>query len=345
MNRPVIRRQDRRHKFKNQAVVREPKKMFDVDLADFSKLAKHNDSYKFVLVVTDIFSKMLFTHALKTKGMVEVRDAFENIIQQIGKAPKKLRSDSGSEFLNSVMREFYQKHNIDHYTATNNSKAIYAERAILSLKRILYRYMVHHNKLRWLEALPKLTTSFNNTYHSTIRMRPVDVNSSNKLQVWANQFLLPQVNQIIRQRRKRAMSLKDIKKMEKIKTQNQVRKAKRVVYKFKVNDYVRVSTERSPFERVYDQKFTGEIFKVIRRYARNNIPLYKLQDLQEDPVRGVYYQYEMVKVKYDPDQAFKIDRVLKYRTKNKKKEALVRWKYYPSKFDSYIPVQNIKDLK
>ena len=115
-------------------------------------------------------------------------------------------------------------------------------------------------------------------------------------------------------------------------------------YKFKVGDSVRVSYKRSPFERVYDQKFSGEIFTVTRRYTRNDIPVYMLSDLQEDPIKGAFYENELVKITVDKDKVYKIERILKYRTRNKKREALVKWLFYPNKFNEWLPASEIKDL-
>lgn len=48
--------------------------MWDGDLADVSNISSHNDGYKFLLVLIDIFSRFLFLKPLKNKQHQSITD-------------------------------------------------------------------------------------------------------------------------------------------------------------------------------------------------------------------------------------------------------------------------------
>lgn len=50
--------------------------MWDGDLADVSNISSHNDGYKFLLVLIDIFSRFLFLIPLKNKQHQSITDGF-----------------------------------------------------------------------------------------------------------------------------------------------------------------------------------------------------------------------------------------------------------------------------
>ena len=99
--------------------------------------------------------------------------------------------------------------------------------------------------------LKQLTASYNRTYHSAIRRAPITVSSETRDEVWATQNLIPV--------------------LEKLQNKNKVPKSKpkkkrKVAYKYKIGDHVRLSHLHKTFERGHDEKFTGEIFKVNERF-------------------------------------------------------------------------------
>lgn len=68
------------------------------------------------------------------------------------------------------------------------------------------------------------------------------------------------------------------------------RKQTKRLYKFNVGDKVRISNITSVFDREYDQKWSGEIFIVRRRFSRNGIPVYSLSDNNDEAITGTFYQ-------------------------------------------------------
>ena len=60
-------------------------------------------------------------------------------------------------------------------------------------------------------------------------------------------------------------------------------------------------------------------------------------------MRGTFYQKELQKVEVSDDDMFKIEKVIKYKGRGNKKEALVHWLRWPKEFDSWIPVSNLNN--
>ena len=94
---------------------------------------------------------------------------------------------------------------------------------------------------------------------------------------------------------------------------------------------------RKLFDREYDQTWTGEIFTVTKRWWRDGIPVYEIEDYNKNPFHGTFYEPELQAVVMDPDTTFKINKVLKTRGRGAKKEHYVSWLNWPKSFDAWIP--------
>jgi hypothetical protein len=73
-------------------------------------------------------------------------------------------------------------------------------------------------------------------------------------------------------------------------------------------------------------------------------PLYKLKDLLNDEVPGFYYEAQLTKAP-DPNYKkdfFEVEKVLGTKTIKGKKFYLVKYLYYPPKFNQYVPEENFK---
>ncbi|KAJ8313183.1 hypothetical protein KUTeg_009263 [Tegillarca granosa] len=73
---------------------------------------------------------------------------------------------------------------------------------------------------------------------------------------------------------------------------------------------------RTKTKREYQQKWTGEVFKVYKRFVRDGLPVYKLRDFNDDIIRGTFMTQEMQKVNKDENTIWKIDKILKQRKVN-----------------------------
>ena len=61
------------------------------------------------------------------------------------------------------------------YSTHSEGKSVVAERFIRNLKNKIYKYMTSVSKNIYVNILDYIVNKYNNTYHSTIRTKPVDV--------------------------------------------------------------------------------------------------------------------------------------------------------------------------
>ena len=76
------------------------------------------------------------------------------------------------------MKSWLEKNNIEMYSTHNEGKSVFTERFIKTLKNTIYKYMTLISKNVYINKLDDIVNKYKNTYHSTIKMRPVDVKSS-----------------------------------------------------------------------------------------------------------------------------------------------------------------------
>ena len=98
-----------------------------------------------------------------------------------------------------------------------------------------------------------------------------------------------------------------------------------------------------PIDREYSQKWTGELFKIDTRFIREGVPVYTILDWDGERVDGTFYEPELQPVTIDPTTEYRVEKILKRRVRNKRKEVLVRWLHWPKKYDSWIPEADVKD--
>jgi hypothetical protein len=81
---------------------------------------------------------------------------------------------------------------------------------------------------------------------------------------------------------------------------------------------------------------------VARIDASRDPKLFALKDLQGDPVSGQFYEDQLVKTeKPSKDHIFQVEKVLKRKTEKGKKLCLVKFLFYPDKFNMWIEDANI----
>ena len=61
------------------------------------------------------------------------------------------------------------------YSIHNEGKSLLAERFIRTLKTKICKYMTSISKNVYIDKLNDIVNEYNNTYHRTIKMKPVDV--------------------------------------------------------------------------------------------------------------------------------------------------------------------------
>ena len=64
------------------------------------------------------------------------------------------------------------------YSTHNEGKSIVAERFVRNLKTKVYKYMNSISKNVHINKLDDIVNEYNNTYHRTIKMKPIDVKNN-----------------------------------------------------------------------------------------------------------------------------------------------------------------------
>ena len=154
--------------------------IWGVDLADMQLLSKYNKGIRFLLCVTDIFSKYAWVVPLKDKNGISIVKAFQSILKQSNsnRKPNKIWVDKGFEFYNAYFKKWLRDNDIVMYSTYNEGKSVVAERFIRTLKSKIYKYMTSISKDVYIDKLDDIVDEYNNTYHTTIKMKPIGVKNN-----------------------------------------------------------------------------------------------------------------------------------------------------------------------
>ena len=118
------------------------------------------------------------------------------------------------------------------YSANNEGKSVLAERFIRTLKSKIYKHMTSISKNVYIDKLDNIVNEYNNTYHTTIKMKPIDVKDNTYINT------------------DKEINNKDSK--------------------FKVGDRVRISKNKNIFAKGYTPNWSEEVF-VIKK-LKNTVP-------------------------------------------------------------------------
>ena len=128
---------------------------------------------KYILVITDAFSKYTVMQAIPDKKAETVAKAFFEKWVTLFTCPKVLISDNGTEFVNRVFQELNRKFEIKHirtasYHPQSNSPAE-------SFNRTIIKYMktaLQNHTLDWEDQIPALTIAYNTRVHKSTLTTP-----------------------------------------------------------------------------------------------------------------------------------------------------------------------------
>ena len=139
-------------------------------------IGKFNKGFRILFFCgIDIFSKSVWIVPLKDKKGVSIVDAFEKILDDSNRKPSKIWVNKGSEFCNSYFKKWLKDNDIEMYSTHNEGKSVVAERSIRTLKTKIYKHMTSVSRNVYVDKLDDIVGEYNNTYHRTIKMKPVDV--------------------------------------------------------------------------------------------------------------------------------------------------------------------------
>ena len=228
-----------------------------VDLADMQSLSRKNKGIKYLLCVIDLYSKYAFVIPLKDKKGISTVNVFDKIIKQSNRKPNKIWVDQGGECYNNVFEKWLSDNNINMYSTHNEGKSVVAERFIRTLKNNLYKHMTATGKNVYYDVLDVVVNKYNNTKHSTIKMKPIDVKNNKRVYIDEH-------------------NEKDSK--------------------FKVGDRVRISKFKNIFAKGYTTNWSSEIF-IVDKINDTVPYTYNLKDFNDEEIIGSFYDKELRKTK------------------------------------------------
>ena len=106
---------------------------------------------------------------------MNIVNAFQKILKESSRKPNKIWVDKGSEFYNNSFKKELKDNDIEMYSTHNEGKYVAAERFIRTLKTEIYKYMTAISKNLYINKLDDIVNEYNNTYHTTFKMKLVDV--------------------------------------------------------------------------------------------------------------------------------------------------------------------------
>ncbi|KAF4513946.1 UNVERIFIED_CONTAM: hypothetical protein B566_EDAN018141 [Ephemera danica] len=129
--------------------------MWPLDIIDLKRVKKSNIRYCYLL------SAIL----LYTKSGKKVTSEFQKLMRLHKREPEKLNFDKGKEFLIKIFLDLLRANNIQYYTSNNPD-----------IK----------NTEKFIDILPMVIASYNNSVHSTTKFAPSNVKDKNVLEIWRN---------------------------------------------------------------------------------------------------------------------------------------------------------------
>jgi hypothetical protein len=307
-----------RHKVKrNKILIQRINEQWEADLVDMQMFSKTNNGFKYILTVIDSFSKKLYVFALKNKNQFSIIKAFKKLFKNV--KPEKLRTDRGLEFNNNVFKSFLKKNDVIYFTSNDSKiKCAIVERVNRTLKEKMFRYFTHNGTRKYIDILDDLVSSYNNSYHRSIKMSPSEVDESNEKIVLKNLYGTTSFKDII------LPNLTQLNSM-------------------KLNDNLRIKYDLNKnFDKSYYPLWTDRTYN-IRSIIDRPIKTFQLQSA-DDEIDGSFYGQELQKVADEDSLNYRIEKVIEKRKRNRNIEYLVKWIGYPVKYNQWIPEKMLKRL-
>ena len=126
---------------------------------------------------------------------------------------------------------------------------------------MMQKYFYSKGTCKWVDVLDELTNNYNTTKHSSILMKPANVNHSNSNLVWVTLY---------------GSALGELP-----------------LPKFRIGDTVRVRKYKRIFSKGYQANFTEEIFKIVKVF-RDDPNMYEIEDHEGEPIIGKFYEDELI---------------------------------------------------
>ena len=270
----------------------------------------------------DVFSRYLQAIPLKNKSAHSSKEALKSIFESNElKRYSRLFTDLGSEFYNKIVKKYLVEKKIKLYSNYSREvKSGLIERVLKTIKEKIYKYLTLNNTLKYIDVLPDIIKAYNETPHSSLgeNQTPTDVHRLRKMK------------DIIAQFRRMYINKPKVKKP--------------ISSGLAVGDIVRLqllSRTQFKFHKGYTISNTEELFRIKSVDKSQKIPVYYIEDLAGEDVKGIFYRDELIKTKL-PEE-FRVN-ILKSKVRKGVRSYYVSWTGYPSSFNSWIPASDLRKL-
>ena len=250
----TLHKRTRKPKFRRTLVFK-PRDLWQIDLLDMQKYSNENDGYRYICVIIDCFSRYVWVKPLKNKtGKATVKALALLLMNEI---PKLIQADQGTEFFNRDVKRMLEAFGPKLYHTYTDKKAAIVERVQRTLRGRLGRLFTKRGNFKWIDKIDDIVTAYNNTHHSSIKMKPADVDEEHIANIFFN-------------------SLPNLKK----------------TIKFSNGDRVRILIKKNQFAKEFEKSWSEEIFK-IKRIQNTNPITYLIEDLDGEDIIGGFYTEEL----------------------------------------------------
>ena len=216
-----------------------PFERIQIDLIDMSKFKYTNSHFCFIFLLIDVFTRKVWAYLMKKKDKENIMNVMTKYLDKYNKDEKikNIVSDNEAGFTSKDFQRLMNEQNIEHQTVekAHNSLGI-VDRAIGTIKRKLYKYMHKNDTTKYIERLPHLIESYNESPHRGIKnLSPNEVPEH----------------------------------IDDIQILNHEKNLKNKPSKLKIGDFVRIRKLKDKFERGYEEKYSKELYKIISIDKRN----------------------------------------------------------------------------
>ena len=270
----------------------------------------------------DTFTKRVRMTSLKSKNTTEVINFVHNLFQE--SKPKYLRVDAGGEFISNAFTKMCRENNVELYIAMEPIKCAVIERFNRTFKRLLIQIMEKNNSLRWIDFSRQALDIYHSRRHRSLKMSPDEADEDTNH------------NKILRENLKRYAKFD-----KKIYLKNQK------PAKYKKGKFVKLFQKKGAFTKGYVQNVTKEYFEIYYVDRKLSKDRYYLKDLAGDKILGSFYEEYLVPFKPSNGAVFKIDPNHKdFKRKNIRgiPHIFVKWYGWPTKFNQWVPVNDVEHL-
>lgn len=147
-----------------------------IDLMVMEKEATRNKNFAYGLCIVDIYSRQGTCIPMKSKKASETGEKFEKYIKNVPFTVEDITTDDGKEWMGDFQKVVI-KNNIRHYIVEKEDHHAMGivDSFIRNMRRRILEVWIKNGNVDWISHIDSIVKDYNNTLHSTIHAKPVDV--------------------------------------------------------------------------------------------------------------------------------------------------------------------------